>query len=155
MPAAFPVLAAESDIVIDQESRTITMTRHLDAPRTQVFEAWTQAQHIACWWDPAGKRLAECEIDLRPGGAFRFTPEGHPDMPFTGTYQQISPPEKLVFIANGATGTVLLAESAGKTHMTVTIDCGSAELFEAYIKIGVDKGTAMTMDNLVAYVRVK
>jgi hypothetical protein len=34
----------------------------------------------------------------------------------------------------------------------VTIECGSAERFEQYLKMGIDTGTAETLDNLVAYV---
>lgn len=154
MPLAFAA-AVNSEIVLDRDAHTISFTRNLDAPRAQVFEAWTEPKHVACWWDPDGKPLKECDIDLRPDGAFRFTTQGMPHLPFTGTYLEIAPPERLVFIANGATGTVLLAESAGKTHMTVTIDCGSSELFEAYLKMRVEAGTAVTLDNLVAYVGKK
>jgi len=55
-------------------------------------------------WPP--RALTTCEIDLRPGGAFRFVSDGHPDMPFTGTYREIAPPDRLVFEAIGATGRV-------------------------------------------------
>ena len=97
--------------------------------------------------------LTVCEIDLRPGGAFKFVSKGHPDMAFTGAYHEIAPPERLVFEAIGALGRVLLQDVAGQTHMTVEIECESAEQLEQYLKMGVDTGTAQTLDNLVAYVR--
>ena len=71
MPPRAQVLA-ETEIAVDRDTHTIMLTRTFAAPREQVFEAWTRPEHVACWWDPAGTRLAECEIDLRPGGAFRF-----------------------------------------------------------------------------------
>ena len=74
-------------------------------------------------------------------------------MPFAGLYHEIAPPERLIFEALGATGRVMLRESAGKTHMTVQIECRSAEHLEQFLKMGADVGTAQTLDNLVAYVQ--
>ena len=143
----------KTGLVVDHESHTIRLTRSFDVPRARIFDAWTLPQHVACWWDAAGEPLAVCEIDLRPGGSFRFVSKGHPEMPFAGIYQEITPPERLIFEALGATGRVMFRESAGKTHMTVEIECRSAEQLQQYLKMGVDVGTAQTLDNLVAYVQ--
>ncbi len=56
--------------------REIVIERVFDAPLALVFETWTKAEHVAHWWDPSGTPLAVCEIDLRPGGAFRFVNSG-------------------------------------------------------------------------------
>jgi uncharacterized protein YndB with AHSA1/START domain len=152
MPAA-PQTVPKTGLVIERESHTIKLTRDFDVPRTEIFEAWTRPEHVTCWWDPAGEPLAVCEIDLRPGGSFKFVSKGHPEMPFTGIYCEIAPPDRLVFEALGATGRVMLREAAGKTHMTVEIECRSAEHLDQYLKMGVDVGTAQTLDNLVAYAR--
>ena len=143
----------QTGLVIDHGSHTIRLTRHFDAPRAQIFAAWTQPEQVTCWWDAAGEPLAVCEIDLRPGGSFRFVSKGHPEMPFTGIYHEIAPPDRLIFEALGAAGRVILRENAGKTRMTVEIECRSAEHLDQYLKMGVDVGTAQTLDNLVAYVR--
>ncbi|HEX4552997.1 MAG TPA: SRPBCC domain-containing protein [Xanthobacteraceae bacterium] len=143
----------KTNLDIDRGAHTIRLTRVFDAPRAKIFEAWTRPEHVSCWWDAAGGVLAVCEIDLRPGGVFRFVSKGHPDMPFTGTYREIAPPDRLVFEAIGATGRVLLKDVAGKTHMTVEIECRSAEQLEQFLKMGVDVGTSQTLDNLVAYAR--
>jgi uncharacterized protein YndB with AHSA1/START domain len=74
-------------------------------------------------------------------------------MPFAGTYREVAPPERLVFEAIGATGRVMLQDTDGQTHMTVEIECKSAEQLEQYLKMRVDTGTSQTLDNLVAYVR--
>src|SRR5271170_8193151 len=66
--------ATETKIMIDRAAHTITMTRSFEAPPERVFEAWTRPEHIICWWDPSGVRLADCEVDLRPGGRFKFRP---------------------------------------------------------------------------------
>lgn len=52
----------------------------------------------------------------------------------------------------GAVGRVILKEIDGKTHLTVRIECGSAAQLEQYLKMGIDSGTAKTIDNLVAYI---
>jgi uncharacterized protein YndB with AHSA1/START domain len=155
MPSATQAVPKSTGLVIDRGSHTIRLTRDFDAPRKQIFEAWTQPEQVACWWDAAGEPLAVCEIDLRPGGTFRFVSKGHPEMPFAGIYSEIAPPERLIFEALGAVGRVVLRESAGRTHMTVEIECKSAEHLDQYLKMGVDAGTAQTLDNLVVFVRTQ
>jgi uncharacterized protein YndB with AHSA1/START domain len=145
--------ASETDLGIDRASNTIRLTRDFDASRAEIFEAWTMPEHLASWWDAAGGRLAICEIDLRPGGAFKFVTKSHPDMPFTGVYREIAPPDRLVFEAIGSTGRVLLREADGKTRMTVEIECRSEEQLDQFLKMGVNVGTDQTLDNLVAYMR--
>ncbi|MEO6215006.1 MAG: SRPBCC domain-containing protein [Sphingomonas sp.] len=152
MPAQ-PQTSARTDLEIDRATHTIRMTRVFDAPRADIFEAWTKPEHVTCWWDAAGEPLTICEIDLRPGGAFKFVTRGRPEMAFAGAYHEIAPPERLVFEAIGAMGRVLLQDVAGQTHMTVEIECRSAEQLEQYLKMGVDTGTSQTLDNLVSYVR--
>ena len=142
----------KTDLEIDRNAHTIRLRRVFDANLTQIFDAWTKPEQVTCWWDAAGAPLTSCEIDLRPGGAFKFVTKDHPEMPFAGTYREITPPDRLVFEAMGATGRVVLRNSAGKTHMTVEIECRSAEQLEQYLKMGIDVGTSQTLDNLVAYI---
>ncbi len=138
---------------VEWDSHTIVLTRMFPASREQVFEAWTRPEHVTRWWDPAGHPLAECEIDLRPGGAFRFVNRHSPgDHGFSGVYREIAPPEYLIFEAMGAIGRVILEETGGKTFLTVRIECGSAAQLEQHLKLGIDTGTSKTLDNLVAYV---
>ena len=114
---------------------------------------WTNPEHITSWWDPTGARLAACEVDLRPGGRFRFVNQGTHGAPaFEGVYREISPPSRLAFEAMGSVGTVDLEDLGGRTLMTVTIRCASPEHLEQFVKMGVDVGTARTLDNLVAHV---
>ena len=152
MPAQ-PQTATKTNLEIDRGTHTIKLTRDFDASRAQVFEAWTKPEHMVWWWDATGERLTTCEIDLRPGGNFRFVTSGHPEMPFFGTYREITPPDRLVFEALGATGRVVLRNVAGKTQMTVEIECRSADHLDQYLKMGVDVGTSQTLDNLVSYAR--
>lgn len=145
--------AADTEIVVDRETHAISLTRTLAAPRETVFEAWTRPEHVACWWDPSGRPLGECEIDLRPGGGFSFVSgDALGAHTFAGVYREIAPPDRLVFEAMGATGRVQFDEFGGKTRLIVRIECGSAALLDQFLKMGVDVGTAKTLDNLAAYV---
>ncbi|SFZ82766.1 Uncharacterized conserved protein YndB, AHSA1/START domain [Devosia enhydra] len=139
-------------IAIDRQAHTITLWRRFAASPAKVFAAWTEPDHVRMWWDPSGAPLARCEIDLRIGGGFAFVPAGQPHMPFTGVYKEIAAPDTLVFDANGALGRVTLDDRDGGTLMTVCITCGSDEHLDMYLKLGIDVGTARTMDNLVSHV---
>jgi uncharacterized protein YndB with AHSA1/START domain len=140
--------------------REIVITRIFDAPRAVVFEAWTNPEHVAHWWDPSGVPLAVCEIDLRPNGAFRWVPcapdggEGHA---FTGIYQEIVPSEKLVFTVRmfpsspEPVGTLIFTEEGKKTKLTITIECATNKDRDALLQMRIDAGTAQTLENLAAY----
>ncbi|MDX2019584.1 MAG: SRPBCC domain-containing protein [Deltaproteobacteria bacterium] len=136
---------------VDHETFTISFERVFASSREDVFEAWTDAAQIKQWWDPTGVPLANCAVDLRPGGTFRFTMATQHAHDFTGVYRVVDPPSQLVFDAMGAIGTVRLQEVGEHTHMTVSIRCSSAEHLEQFVKLGVADGTNQTLDNLVAH----
>jgi len=81
----------------DQEIR---LTRVFDAPRQLVFEAMTKPEHVRRWWGCLGEgySVPVCEIDFRPGGAWRFV-NRHPkgEAAFYGEYREITPPSRVVF----------------------------------------------------------
>jgi uncharacterized protein YndB with AHSA1/START domain len=138
--------------------REIVITRAFRAPRTLVFETWTKAEHVAQWWDPNRLPLAVCEIDLRPGGAFRFVNDGQGGMnhAFSGIYREIVPPSRLVFTSPSpsggeSTGTLLFSGHGETTTLTMTIACASRADRDALLAMRVDVGTMRTLDNLDGY----
>jgi uncharacterized protein YndB with AHSA1/START domain len=144
--------------VTTPSNREIVMTRTFHAPRTVVFEAWTRAEHVTQWWDPSGVPLSVCEIDLRPNGAFRWVNNAHGgEHSFAGTYREIAAPERLVFTVNSlplradSIATLIFSEDDGKTELTMTIECESVEDRDALLKMRVDAGTALTLENLAEY----
>lgn len=54
----------------------LKLERELAVPLALVWEAWTQPKHIKEWFCPKPWRVVECDIDLQPGGVFRFVMEG-------------------------------------------------------------------------------
>lgn len=75
------------------------VSRVFDAPRSLVFEVWTNADHFSRWFGPHGAEVVSCEIDARPGGIIRF---GHrfpqrPTLHAKGTFAEVVLDERLVF----------------------------------------------------------
>jgi uncharacterized protein YndB with AHSA1/START domain len=137
---------------IDTATNTIRLRRSIAARADKVFEAWTTAAIVARWWDPDGVPLRECDIDLRPGGAFRFVNEGHETgHAFAGTYREITAPDRLVFEAMGAEGRIDFVERNGRTDITVAIICASPDHLQQYLNFGIAADTGRTLDQLVAY----
>ncbi len=52
--------------------REIVLTRLIDAPRSMVYAAWTDPDQIQAWFGPDGMAIETREIDLKPGGVWRF-----------------------------------------------------------------------------------
>jgi uncharacterized protein YndB with AHSA1/START domain len=146
--------------------REVSMTRVFDAPRRLVFEAWTKPELLKRWlYGPADWRLADCKIDLRPGGALRFEWR-HQDgnhMGFSGVYREITPPDRLVFTevwdedwTGGETlVTITFAEHAGKTTMTQTVLYSSRAARDAALKTGMEHGAAQSFDRLAEFLAGK
>lgn len=50
----------------------IETVRTVDFPRTLVFKAWADPEHLKNWWGPKDFTNTFLEHDLRPGGKWRF-----------------------------------------------------------------------------------
>ena len=114
------------------ESFDLVITRTFDAPRSLVFKAWTDPRHLARWWGPAGYTLLECDMDVRPGGSYRYcmgSPEGTKHF-VQGVFGEVVEPDRIVFMGNWTDAdsnptspvmitTVTFEEQAGKTSLTL------------------------------------
>ena len=91
--------SSPSRLLTTPSDREIVVTRVVSAPRRLVFAAYTIPEHVTRWMlGPPGWTMPICEIDLRPGGAWRFIwrrADGS-EMEMRGVYQEIEPPERLV-----------------------------------------------------------
>ena len=50
----------------------LVLERTLDAPVDLVWKAYTDPEHLKRWFSPKPYEITEIELDLRPGGIFRF-----------------------------------------------------------------------------------
>jgi uncharacterized protein YndB with AHSA1/START domain len=139
----------------DQE---IHMTRLFDAPRRLVFEAMTKPEHIRRWWGILDDQhsVTVCEVDLRPGGTWRFVGRGPKgEYAFRGVYREIAAPERCVFTEifepfpdAESVVTSTLTEENGKTRLTVTVVYPSKHVRDMVIGTGMAKGAAISYDRL-------
>jgi uncharacterized protein YndB with AHSA1/START domain len=112
--------------------RRISITRVFDAPREEVWRAWTEPERIAQWWGKRGwsTPVSSVELDVRAGGVFRLNSINDSDgreMPVDTVYHEVVEPERLVFGTSSVTFTDL---GDGRTEMrfeaTVSADVADA-----------------------------
>jgi uncharacterized protein YndB with AHSA1/START domain len=142
--------------------RELVITRTFDAPRALVWAAFTDPQHLPRWHTgPDGFTMPICEIDLRPGGTWRFGWRNAHGREFeaTGTYREVEPPRRLMYvtIVNGQeqTSITTFAEADGRTTVTMTILFSSREARDRglpYAKIGTESNHAR-LDAYLALMR--
>jgi uncharacterized protein YndB with AHSA1/START domain len=94
------------------------LTRDIAAPRERVFAAWTDARQASRWWVPHDCTPLSCEMDVRPGGAWRRRMRARDGTVVTkwGVYREVTAPERLVFTYRTESAGVSDAE----TLVTVT-----------------------------------
>jgi uncharacterized protein YndB with AHSA1/START domain len=150
------------DLVTGAIDRSIVLTRMLEAPREQVFELWTSAEHLANWWGPNGFTTTTHEADIRPGGVWRFTMHGPDGTDYSNVlhYEQVDPPELITFTHGDDLGemppfrgTITFDDFQGMTILTMrTVFASVDELQRQVEKIGAIEGGNQTLDRLVGYV---
>jgi uncharacterized protein YndB with AHSA1/START domain len=145
--------------------REVVLTRTFDAPRALVFQLWTEPAHMARWWGPRDFTNPVCEMDVRPGGAYRIvmrSPDGQ-EFPCEGVYLEIVRPARLVF-SNNAVGrdgatvleghtTVLFDEERGVTTLTLRTRAKAVVDFARAYLSGMEAGWTQSLDKLVDEVR--
>jgi uncharacterized protein YndB with AHSA1/START domain len=80
-------------------TNTLRLARLFDASRERVFAAWTEPEQFMQWMCPPGFGLDVCELDVRPGGAWRvkgYKPSGE-RFAKSGVYAEVKRPELLSF----------------------------------------------------------
>jgi uncharacterized protein YndB with AHSA1/START domain len=78
---------------------TVAVTKIINAPIDNVFDAWLDPELLSRFILPMpGMPQPQTEIDAREGGDFTIIMQvGDDKVPHTGTYLEISRPDKLVF----------------------------------------------------------
>jgi uncharacterized protein YndB with AHSA1/START domain len=157
-------VAAKSKIDLTSDPRALIGTRVFDAPRDLVFAAFTDPKHLAQWWGPDGFTTTTKSFEFRPGGVWRFVMHGPDGRDYQNrvTYDEIMPPERLVYHHDGGddvepvqfTQTLSFEDLGnGQTRLTWHGRFPTAEDRARVVKdYGADKGLAQTMARLAAFV---
>ncbi len=79
--------------------RELVITRLVNAPRELVWDAWTQPEQVRHWWGPDGFTQSIHEMEVKPGGVWRFMmhgPDGT-DFPNKIVFREVVKPERLSY----------------------------------------------------------
>ena len=83
----------------DISGRELVISRLINAPRELVWDAWTKPEHVKHWWGPDGFTNTIHEMEVKPGGVWRFMMHG-PDgtnFPNKIVFNEVKKPERLVY----------------------------------------------------------
>lgn len=135
-------------------NREIVTTRVLNAPRDLVFKAWTDPDQLVQWWGPKGFTNSFHELDMRPGGIWRFVMHGPDGVDYQNksVFVEVVNHERIVFDhVSGPRFQVVatFAEQAGKTTLTFRMRFESAAECDK-VKAFAVEGNEQNFDRLEA-----
>ena len=161
-----------SPIIQTDSKLDLVLERVVDVPTELVWAAWTKPEHIKKWITPAPWTTVDCQIDLRPGGIFRFvmrSPEGK-ETPHVCCFLEIVPNKKLVWTSALGPGyrpvikttetrsceelyftAIILLEAQGtRTKYTAMAIHGDEAASRKHEEMGFVQGWGTALDQLVA-----
>jgi uncharacterized protein YndB with AHSA1/START domain len=146
---------------IYSDGTDLVFERTFDAPRELVWKAFTDPELIPRWWGRHGTTTTVAEMDVRPGGSWRYVsraPDGD-DVTFYGKYLEVEPPNqfKWTFLFDvegvgeqGGPESFTFEDVDGKTKVTSVGHFGSVEELEGAVATGMVAGAVETWDRLEA-----
>ncbi|OUC98922.1 SRPBCC family protein [Streptosporangium minutum] len=135
----------------------LVLTRTFAAPRRLVFDAFTRPELLRRWHGARGWHLVVCEIDLRPGGVWRFVSRGPggAELGHGGVFHEVDAPGRLVqseahdgWDAGEALVTTVFDERDGRTAMTTTVRYPSREVRDSVLRTPMKRGAGEAYDRL-------
>jgi uncharacterized protein YndB with AHSA1/START domain len=155
-----PHAAANAMHLSATSDRELVLTREFAAPRSVVFDALTQPEHVVRWLKPTHLILVGCDIDLRRGGTLRYVfqrPSGA-RVEVRGSYQVVEPPQRLVYLESydfsplRVLVATTLTETANGTRLAQTLTYAAKEERDAD-REGVVADAAHAYDELERYLQ--
>lgn len=144
-----------------ETDREIVVSRIIEAPRSRVFEAFTDVAHLSQWWGPKGG-LTTRSFEFRPGGVWDATiqgPGGGGAYPNYVVWKEIVKPERIVWLygtakddPNAVETTLTLTERGATTEVTLRLVFSSKEAREQAAKYNAADGARQSLDRLAAAV---
>ncbi len=146
---------------IYQDGTDLVFERTFDAPRDKVWKAFTDPERIPRWWGPHGTSTTVAEMDVRPGGKWRYISRaaGRDDVTFFGEYLEVEPPERLKWTfmfdvdglgPQGGPETFTFEDVDGKTKVKSVGHFELVEAIEGALATGMVGGAIETWDRLEA-----
>ena len=148
---------SDSAVVTVPSATQILITRELDAPRHSVYRAYTVPELIRRWWAGHRGQCTSAEIDLRPGGSWRYvmTENAGFEAAFHGEFLEIIDGERIVSteVFEGepdaaAVTTTSFAEHDGRTTQSILVQHISHENRDMHLNSGMELGMQEAMNHL-------
>lgn len=154
---------AEVSLPSDTEVR---VTRDFKAPRTLVWQAHTDPKLVKRWMlGPPGWSMPVCEMDVRPGGKYRWrwrSNEGGQEFGFFGQFVEVDAPARMIHEENYDPGDVggamdasqpaiirtSFSEKDGVTSLEMVMRFPSKEIRDAAVSTGMTDGMEMGYQRL-------
>lgn len=141
------------------DGQALVLERVFDAPRDLVWKVMTDPDRVTNWWGPRGYTTTVVEMDVRPGGRWRWINHttGGEDAPFKGEYLEVVPPERLVqtqifdvpgFDDRAAISTMTLEDLGGRTKIVVRSQFPTVEDLQGALAAGMIHGALDSYDRL-------
>jgi len=137
------------------------ITRRFNAPARLVWEAWTRPDYMRRWYGNSCCTLELCEMDVRPGGAWRrvLRMTDGSTVGFHGVFREMEFPTRMVFTEifdpvpdHPSVVTVTMTERDGQTYVRMEQLHDSVQSRDAHIGAGMEPGMRETLDRLDDFV---
>jgi uncharacterized protein YndB with AHSA1/START domain len=141
------------------DGEELVIERVFDAPPEVVWAMMTTPEHIAKWWGPHGTTTEVVEMEVRPGGRWRWINRyAGGEAPFTGEYLEVLPYERLVRTSvfdvdpvnrgPGAVETITFEPSDGSTKVVYHTRFPSEDVLAYALGQGMTTGALEQFDRL-------
>ena len=138
----------KSDVKIS--GNQVQITRIFNAPRERVFAAWKTPDQVERWSGCKDSTKVEVQMDFRVGGSFtqKMQIAGAGEFSFSGKYDEIVEPERIVYHVNlGPATTQVAIEFIAQGSQTKVILTQVGFPDENLSRI-VSEGTTESLDRL-------
>jgi len=82
------------------EVQKFTISRTFNAPKSKVWQAFTEGESLKIWWGPKGTMMEDVTLAFRVGGKFHYCLIQADGSEMWGlfVYQDIEPEDKIIFV---------------------------------------------------------
>ncbi|WP_231637384.1 alpha/beta fold hydrolase [Paenibacillus sp. FJAT-27812] len=161
------MMKSKTRIHKNRDSRELTVERMVALPQQLAWEGWTKPEHIARWWGPKLWTSTVYEMDVRPGGVWRYSlksDDNNGEEAFCkAVYQEVNEPSLLVYtdsfadkdwniVENSEMLTTVQFEAATNgTKLSIVTRFSSAEELDNAEAMGMVEGFTEAFDRLEIY----
>lgn len=151
----------------NRERRELTVERNVEMPAQLAWEGWTEPKHITKWWGPKGWTTTVYEMDVRPGGVWRYSlkavDNSGEEAYCRAVYEEVEAPRKLVYTDTFADSewnvvsdsemytTVLFEEKSEGTRISIVTRFATNEQLDNAEAMGMIEGFTDAYDRLEEY----